>query len=57
MKNSNRDALFSDGTLNRLRGVLEEKFPKRTITNSELIEAAIKITQFVAISELKKGKK
>lgn len=54
MKNNSHNALFSDGILVELRRILEEKYPERKISNSELIEAAIKVTQFVAINELGK---
>ena len=54
MKNNSHNALFSDGILVELRKILEEKYPERKITNSELIEAAVKIIQFIAVSELRK---
>ena len=54
MKNYSHNALFSDGILVELRKILEEKYPERKITNSELIEAAVKIIQFIAVSELRK---
>lgn len=54
MKNNSHNALFSDGILVELRKILEEKYPERKITNSELIEAAVKIIQFIAVCELRK---
>ena len=53
-KYKNTSALFSDGALSTLRLILESEFPGRVITGSDIVEAAIKITSFVAIHQLTK---
>ena len=53
-KKIHTSALFSDRIMVWLRSILESEYPGREISDQELIEAAIKLTSFVAIHELRK---